>query len=126
MPHPNTCPFGDADFAADVQAEELMPSPSSAVGAGIGESRLRSSVRKAGALFPSKAKVAFSHSWRVEGEGRIAHKTIATPCGILRRAHLPGDSGGSWNLLAKGEEKPGLFSGYTCPLPLSHSPCQLP
>ena len=99
MPHPNTCPFGDADFAADVQAEELMPSPSSAVGAGIGESRLRSSVRKAGALFPSKAKVAFSHSWRVEGEG-------------ISFEHC----GGSWNLLvlAKGEEKPGLFISTLC------------
>ena len=34
-PYPNTCPFGDADFAADVQAEELMPSPSSADAAAL-------------------------------------------------------------------------------------------
>ena len=29
-PYPNTCPFGDVDFVADVQAEEVMPTPSSA------------------------------------------------------------------------------------------------
>ena len=107
MPHPNTCPFGDADFAADVQAEELMPSPSSAVGAGIGESRLHLSVRKAGALFPSKAKVAFSHSWRVEGEGRIAHKHDAmwylASCASARRL------GRVVELTCERGEKPGLF-----------------
>ena len=34
-PYPNTCPFGDADFVADVLAEEVMPSPSSAENAAL-------------------------------------------------------------------------------------------
>jgi hypothetical protein len=34
-PYPNTCPFGDADFVAGVQAEEVMPAPSSAEAAAL-------------------------------------------------------------------------------------------